>query len=155
MSQAIDSVEKKEEKKRYRYFMFVQYPKANGPKQILNLLHKADYDVDCAYDINQLKANYHDALIIPGGTARVQQNALGENGINKILSFVGNGGGYIGFCAGAFLGSYQTKLKNGALGMKLLNCEFYTGNVINKIKFQGEIHFTANSIRLRESSRIT
>eukprot|EP01083_Nonionella_stella_P192847 712649_1 len=27
--------------------------------------------------------------------------------------------------------------------------------VFIKIKFQGEIHFTANSIRLRESSRIT
>eukprot|EP01084_Bolivina_argentea_P207636 354224_1 len=148
MSQIVEEKETKSNddasKCKRRYFIFVKYPKANGAKQIINILQRNGFEVDYCYDINQLKEGYHDVLIIPGGTARVQQKALGEKGLEKILSFVSNGGGYIGFCAGAFLGSYQTKLKNGPLGLKLLDSEFYLGNIINKTNVKGKIIMRIN-----------
>ncbi|SHN66285.1 BPL-N domain-containing protein [Desulfovibrio litoralis] len=43
-------------------------------------------------------------LIVPGGTARLKSQALGQTGKQAILSFVATGGNYLGFCGGAGLG---------------------------------------------------
>ena len=84
--------------------MFVKYPEIGGPKQIILLLKSNGYNIDYSYNINDFKPNYHNAIIIPGGTARVQQNELKkQNGIQKMKQFIKNGGGYIGFCAGAYV----------------------------------------------------
>ncbi len=40
-------------------------------------------------------------LIVPGGSARLKSQALGEEGQDKIRQFVKNGGKYLGFCGGA------------------------------------------------------
>ncbi len=40
-------------------------------------------------------------LIVPGGSARLKAQALGEIGHEKIRKFVKNGGKYLGFCGGA------------------------------------------------------
>lgn len=45
------------------------------------------------------------ALCIPGGFAPNYSSRLGERGIAIIRDFVANGGGYLGICAGAYLGS--------------------------------------------------
>lgn len=41
--------------------------------------------------------------IQPGGTAVTASKAMGKNMMSAIRTFVKNGGGYVGFCAGAFL----------------------------------------------------
>ena len=54
-----------------------------------------------------------DALIIPGGSGSKQAQAIGDKGHTAIVEFVRNGGGYLGFCAGAYLAAnnYTWSLK--------------------------------------------
>ncbi len=54
-----------------------------------------------------------DALIVPGGSASKQAQALGNKGRDAVVEFVKNGGGYLGFCAGAYLAAnnYSWSLK--------------------------------------------
>lgn len=44
-----------------------------------------------------------DVVVVPGGSARSVAEALAEGGLEKMRSFVNDGGGYVGFCAGAYL----------------------------------------------------
>ena len=44
------------------------------------------------------------AIVIPGGSSGQQAKALGEAGRAVIRRFVAAGGGYVGICAGAYLG---------------------------------------------------
>ncbi|OYW22469.1 MAG: hypothetical protein B7Z55_04585, partial [Planctomycetales bacterium 12-60-4] len=46
-----------------------------------------------------------DVVIVPGGKASVQASSLGIDGKNRLRGFVSRGGGYVGICAGGFLGS--------------------------------------------------
>ncbi len=59
-----------------------------------------------AYEIAEglLSGKPPAALIVPGGTARLKAEALGEKGLNAIRAYVNKGGQYIGFCGGAGLG---------------------------------------------------
>lgn len=41
--------------------------------------------------------------IQPGGIAVTASKAMGKSMMNAVRSFVNNGGGYVGFCAGAFI----------------------------------------------------
>ncbi len=43
-------------------------------------------------------------LLVPGGTASLKYQALGENGCKAIRQFVAEGGNYLGFCGGAGFG---------------------------------------------------
>jgi predicted deacylase len=44
-----------------------------------------------------------DVVIFAGGSASKQAAALAESGREQVRNFVGNGGGYVGICAGAYL----------------------------------------------------
>jgi hypothetical protein len=52
-------------------------------------------------------------LIVPGGLASKEAAAIGEAGRQRIQQFVRQGGGYMGICAGAYLGTstYDWSLK--------------------------------------------
>jgi glutamine amidotransferase-like uncharacterized protein len=51
---------------------------------------------------NGLLKNF-DTLIIPGGSASAQAKSLQDEGLKAIRDYVREGGGYVGFCAGAYL----------------------------------------------------
>lgn len=59
-----------------------------------------------------------DVVVFPGGDHIQQANGIGERGIDMIRKFVAQGGGYVGFCAGAFLGGVCSS--NPAFGLRLL-----------------------------------
>jgi len=44
-----------------------------------------------------------DAVVFPGGMASHQFHALGADGRDRVRTFVAEGGGYLGICAGAYL----------------------------------------------------
>ncbi len=50
-------------------------------------------------------ASCGSCLIVPGGRARQIADAIGVEGRQAIRQYVGGGGGYLGVCAGAYLGS--------------------------------------------------
>jgi len=46
-----------------------------------------------------------DVILFPGGSGSRQSNSLGDMGRKNVIDFVEGGGGFIGICAGAYLGS--------------------------------------------------
>jgi len=54
-------------------------------------------------EVKKLSQSDYDAIIFPGGSGTAQANAIGEDGIEEVRTFVKNGGGFIGTCGGAFL----------------------------------------------------
>ena len=50
-----------------------------------------------------LKNEAFDVVIFTGGSGSKQAKAIGEAGLAQVQSFVENGGGYVGICAGAYL----------------------------------------------------
>jgi len=54
---------------------------------------------------NELTLDNYDLILFPGGSARKQLSSIGQDGIKVVRSFVESGGGYVGICAGAFMGS--------------------------------------------------
>lgn len=59
-----------------------------------------------------------DVLVVPGGSCNTDAKMLGLTGIEAIRSFVLEGGGYCGVCAGAFLGLGGTVSTTTADGVK-------------------------------------
>jgi len=46
-----------------------------------------------------------DVIIVPGGSSAAKADLLKASGIQAIRDFVGNGGGYVGICGGAYFAS--------------------------------------------------
>jgi len=63
-----------------------------------------------------------DVVVFPGGKAHEQAADLGSLGRMKVREFVKDGGGYLGICAGAFLGSSTFDWS-----LSLVNAETRTG----------------------------
>lgn len=51
-----------------------------------------------------LSRNPPALLLVPGGTARLKADALGDAGMRAVRGYVAGGGRYLGFCGGAGLG---------------------------------------------------
>ncbi len=62
-----------------------------------------------AEDIRTGKLADIDVLIQPGGSGSKQGNHLGEDGRHAIRGYVGDGGGFIGICGGAYLATAHYK----------------------------------------------
>lgn len=79
-----------------RVYIFVRYSSATGLNDIIKILEENGSEVCHSYVINDLKVKGpFDIIIIPGGTAKVQQNDLGTSGIQLIKEFVAQGDGYV------------------------------------------------------------
>lgn len=77
-----------------------------------------------------------DVLICPGGSGHKQADALDPDGRHVVQDFVRNGGGYIGFCAGAYLASCQYTWSLGLLNANVVDRAHWargTGNVTLKL----------------------
>lgn len=71
-------------------------------------LHRVDGE-----DVRAGRLAAFDALLVPGGGGSKEAASLGEDGRESVRQFVRDGGGYLGFCAGAYLASsnYKWSLK--------------------------------------------
>lgn len=65
------------------------------------------------------KESFKDAVLWmqPGGNAINAARALGPKGLKLIRDFVSEGGGYVGFCAGAFMTDTTTDYKGNVPGL--------------------------------------
>jgi glutamine amidotransferase-like uncharacterized protein len=61
------------------------------------------FDLVRSEDIRVNKLRDYSMIFVPGGWASNKRKALGEEGMQKIRSFVDDGGSYLGFCGGAGL----------------------------------------------------
>ena len=81
----------------------------DGALPVINTLMEADASISIervtTEDIisGRLEQGF-DVIVVPGGYAPNYEEALGAGGAEAIKSFVEAGGGYVGICAGAYLG---------------------------------------------------
>ena len=135
----LDDRRKMESTIQTRVYIFVRYPNAPGPCSIIKILEENGSEVCHSYDINDLKVKGpFDIIIIPGGTAKVQQNDLGASGIQLIKEFVADGGGYVGLCAGAYLAAVPPLDKAHKPGIGLIDTRYILPATTLELK--GKIH---------------
>lgn len=89
-----------------------------------------------------------DVLIIPGGSGSKQARALGTDGCRAIVKFVENGGGYAGFCAGAYLAA-----NNYTWSLKIIDAQVIDRKHWKRGKGRVKIELTAEGRRLLRNER--
>jgi predicted deacylase len=75
-----------------------------------------------------------DVVIFAGGSGSQEAKAIGEEGRAEVEKFVGNGGGYVGICAGAYLATagYPWSLK--IINAKTLSPKWQRGRAVLKME---------------------
>jgi len=74
-----------------------------------------------AEDIRQGILSGFDVLIQPGGSGSKQGETLGPVGREAVRRFVRDGGGYVGFCAGAYLACCDQRSSVGILNARAVD----------------------------------
>jgi glutamine amidotransferase-like uncharacterized protein len=78
-----------------------------------------------------------DAVIFPGGTGSLTAKSLGEAGRQKVREFVARGGAYLGFCAGAYLGTAHYPWSLHLLNVGSANTESWArGGALAEVKVE-------------------
>lgn len=77
--------------------------------------------------------NYH-VVIFGGGSGSKQAEALGETGRAEVRKFVGNGGGYIGICAGAYLATSGYPWSLGLINARTISPKWQRGKGLVKLE---------------------
>jgi glutamine amidotransferase-like uncharacterized protein len=80
-----------------------------------------------------------DIVVQPGGTGGGQAKKLGPAGREKIKTFIENGGGYLGICAGAYLASSDYEWSLHILNAKVVDrAHWARGRGDVKIQFSAD-----------------
>jgi len=100
----------------------------SSDKSFINVSHclslAADqfkYSAITAAEIREGKLKDFDVLVQPGGSGSGQAKALQPEGCAAIKTFVKDGGGYVGICAGAYLASSDYTWSLHILNAKVLD----------------------------------
>ncbi len=72
----------------------------------------------------------YDVLVFPGGSGSGQSKGIGEAGLKNVREFVGNGGGYVGICAGAYLACSNFSWGLGILNAGTVSSKWRRGQAI-------------------------
>ncbi len=116
---------------------------ASGPKNLKRILVENvgfKSAVISPQDIRDGILSQYDVLIMPGGSGSKQSKMLEESGRELIQSFVKDGGGYVGICAGAYLASSHYSWSLGLINAKVWDRSHWargTGNVSLSISPSG------------------
>lgn len=106
-----------------------------GPGNIERCLAGADAFVTQRVTAEQIRAGVlerFDVLVQPGGSGSRQAATLGGEGRQIVRTFVADGGGYLGICAGAYLASADYTWSLGLLDARVVDRQHWargTGEV--------------------------
>jgi len=75
-----------------------------------------------------------DVVIFAGGSGSKEAEALGEGGRAEVEKFVGNGGGYIGICAGAYLATSGYPWSLHIINARTLSPKWQRGRAVLKME---------------------
>lgn len=78
-----------------------------GPTLMHKILTDRGHHADIVSpdDVREGKLKQFDVVIFPGGSGSGEAKGLGEDGLQQVRDFIRSGGGYVGVCAGAYLGT--------------------------------------------------
>ncbi|WP_459557961.1 BPL-N domain-containing protein [Lacunimicrobium album] len=92
-------------------------------------------------EIQEGRLKAFDVLIVPGGSGSKQAEMLGETGRENIRTFVKEGGGYMGICAGSYLASSDYSWSLNLINAKVFDRAHWargTGDVQLKLTTEGQ-----------------
>ncbi len=93
----------------------------NGTENSLKKFNDLKIEEISESDVLNGKLRGYRVLILPGGTANGERDALGKAGCRAIGKFVSDGGGFVGICAGAYVPALGWK--DSMKDMELINAE--------------------------------
>lgn len=110
-----------------------------------------------ADDIQSGKLDPFDVLIVPGGSSIKQGSALGNAGRESVRKFVGDGGGYVGICAGANLATTTHDWSLNLVNARTMTgVRYVPGHGMQKASFRGwgtvSVGLTRNGQKLLENT---
>ena len=112
---------------------------ANATREILDLTQDCKADFISSGDIQNGVLKDYDVVFFPGGSASAQRKALGDEGWKRLWSFLEDGGGYVGTCAGAYLALYSdSRLEGRLINAELQEGEWERGEAILEIELTEE-----------------
>jgi len=82
-------------------------------------------------------SNY-DVVIFAGGSGSQEAKAIGEGGCEQVRQFVGDGGGYIGICAGAYLATAGYPWSLHIINAHTLSPKWQRGRAVLKMELTQE-----------------
>lgn len=97
-----------------------------------------------ADDVRNGKLKNFDVVVHPGGSGGGQGRALQKEGREAVRSFVKGGGGYVGFCAGAYLATNDYSWSLGILDAKVVDKKHWArgyGDVKLRLTKPGQTFF--------------
>ena len=114
---------------------------------VLEVLH--DLKADTAVVVERISTdqilkdelNSFDVVVFSGGSGGAQGKSLGVDGREKVRSFIEDGGGYVGICAGAYLASADYDWSLHILDAKVLDRNHWArgfGDVELKVSTVGQ-----------------
>ena len=80
-----------------------------------------------AEEVGAFDHSAFDVIVFPGGSGSKQSAAIGEAGKANVLKFVGDGGGYVGICAGAYLACSGFSWGLGVINAKTVSSKWRRG----------------------------
>ena len=76
----------------------------------------------------------YDVVIFGGGSGSKEAESLGEAGRDEVQKFVGNGGGYVGICAGAYLATANYPWSLKIINARTLSPKWQRGRAVLKME---------------------
>jgi putative intracellular protease/amidase len=110
----------------------------NGPSDLMKELNASNAPTSIAQvtpeEIQAGALTNFDIVIFAGGSASKQGETLGDAGRAKVEEFVGNGGGYIGICAGAYLAACGKSGRLNLINAKTLSPKWQRGKAVLQVE---------------------
>jgi len=120
---------------------------ANGAASIeasLDELSDTVYQRICGPALRNGVLDQFDVLVLPGGSGSATANSMGEDGRAIAKSFIEEGGGFMGFCAGAYMAVTHYSWSLGVLDAEVLDTKHWargTGEVELSLTATGRTFF--------------
>ena len=110
----------------------------NGPPDLMKQLNATNAPTSLVEitpeEIRDGTLTNFDIVIFAGGSGSQEAKAIGEAGRAEVEKFVGNGGGYIGICAGAYLATAGYPWSLHIINAKTLSPKWQRGKAVLKLE---------------------
>lgn len=110
----------------------------NGPPDLMKTLNASNAPTSLAEispdEIRAGALTNFDVVIFAGGSGSQEAKAIGEDGRAAVEKFIGNGGGYVGICAGAYLATAGYAWSLHVINAKTLSPKWQRGKAVLKLE---------------------
>lgn len=114
---------------------------ASSIEKTLDDLEDTVYERICGRALRNDALEQFDVIVAPGGSGTATSRSMGDDGLEKVTAFVREGGGYMGFCAGAYLAPTYYSWSLGILDADVLDTKHWArgkGNIKLSITKSGK-----------------